>query len=471
MIKISLLSQPEIETIHQATMRVLSETGILLNHPQGVKTLLAAGARAEGGRLLIPPEVVEAAIKQCAKQVAISGRSGKTIVLGDGSLHWHNLGGARDVYDPAQGERRPAKVQDVIDSTRLLDALESVTAITPFFTPQDVPGELMAIAMYRHALPNTDKPLHGPGIQNASEVQYVIRLVEVIGSPTRMLSLSASPVSPLTYPDDIVGAIIEIARGRITFIPLPCPTAGTTAPLSISGALVQQNAEVLASLVLAQLVQPGLPIVYAGRLAMMEPRSGSSVWGGIELGLASAATVQIGHYYGLPVNVYGFSTNSHVLDIQNGYERAFNALLPALAGVDELSGIGEMEAGVIGSFAQMVCDNEIAASIRRLRNGFAVDEAALAVDVIAKVMRGDRNFLSQPHTRRYLRAGELYFTQLAERAPWETWDREGRKGMVDRAQVEAERILAEHQVPPLSTEQELALDEIMSKAQAQLVRE
>jgi trimethylamine--corrinoid protein Co-methyltransferase len=235
--------------------------------------------------------------------------------------------------------------------------------------------------------------------------------------------------------------------------------------------LVQQNAEVLASLVLAQLVQPGLPIVYAGRLAMMEPRSGSSVWGGIELGLASAATVQIGHYYGLPVNVYGFSTNSHVLDIQNGYERAFNALLPALAGVDELSGIGEMEAGVIGSFAQMVCDNEIAASIRRLRNGFAVDEAALAVDVIAKVMRGDRNFLSQPHTRRYLRAGELYFTQLAERAPWETWDREGRKGMVDRAQAEAERILAEHQVPPLSTEQELALDEIMSKAQAQLVRE
>ena len=123
---------------------------------------------------------------------------------------------------------------------------------------------------------------------------------------------------------------------------------------------------------------------------MMEPRTGFSVWGGVELGLASAGTVQIGHRYGLPVNVYGLSTNSHTLDIQNGFERALNAVIPALAGADELSGIGEMEAGVMGSYAQMVCDSEIAASVRRLRRGFAVDEDALAVEVIAAAMDRDR---------------------------------------------------------------------------------
>jgi trimethylamine--corrinoid protein Co-methyltransferase len=115
---------------------------------------------------------------------------------------------------------------------------------------------------------------------------------------------------------------------------------------------------------------------------MMEPHR-FSVWGGVELGLASAGTVQIGHRYGLPVNVYGLSTNSHTLDVQNGYERALNAVIPALAGADELSGIGEMEAGVMGSTAQMVCDSEIAASVRRLQRGFAADEDALAVEVIA----------------------------------------------------------------------------------------
>jgi len=278
-----------------------------------------------------------------------------------------------------------------------------------------------------------------------------------------------SPVSPLIFPDDVVEAIMETARSNVSLGPLPCPTAGATAPLSLAGSLAQQNAEVLASVVLAQLVQPGLPIVYCGRLAMMEPRTGASVWGGVELGLASAATVQIGHRYGLPVNVYGLSTNAHTLEVQNGYERALNAAIPALAGADELSGIGEMEAGVTGSYAQMVCDNEIAASVNRLRRGFTADEDALAVEVIAAVMDGSRNFLDQRHTVRYLRAGEIMRTRLAERRLWDEWERAGREGMVERAQAEAERLLSEHEVPPLTEDQERELDEIMQEAGRGLV--
>ena len=194
---------------------------------------------------------------------------------------------------------------------------------------------------------------------------------------------------------------------------------------------------------LAQLVHPGLPIIYCGRLAMMEPRTGISVWGGVELGLASAATVQIGHRYGLPVNVYGFSTNSHTLDIQNGFERSLNAMIPALAGADELSGIGEMEAGVMGSFAQIVCDNEIAASVRRLRKGFEVTDDSLAVEVISAAMRSSHNFLGQKHTMRYLRGGEVLLTILAERGSWETWEANGRMGMAERAQSEADAYLTE----------------------------
>jgi trimethylamine--corrinoid protein Co-methyltransferase len=197
---------------------------------------------------------------------------------------------------------------------------------------------------------------------------------------------------------------------------------------------------------------------------MMEPRTAISVWGGVELALASAATVQLGHFYHLPVNVYGFSTNAHTMDLQNGFERAINAAIPALAGADELSGIGEMEAGVMSSYAQMVCDNELAASVQRLRQGIRTDAGALAVEVIAAVMGGSRNFLGQKHTRQALRQGELLVTQLAERRTWEAWEHEGRTEFVQRAQAEAERILAEHQVAPLDLAQERALDEIMQQA-------
>jgi trimethylamine:corrinoid methyltransferase-like protein len=116
----------------------------------------------------------------------------------------------------------------------------------------------------------------------------------------------------------------------------------------------------------------------------------------------------------------------------------------------------------------MVCDNELAASVRRLRQGFAANADALAVDVIAAAMQDTHNFLTQKHTLRYLRSGEVLLTRLAERGPWESWDRDGRQGMAERAQAEAERILAEHQVEPLSEAQERELDATMRQAQRNL---
>ena len=166
---------------------------------------------------------------------------------------------------------------------------------------------------------------------------------------------------------------------------------------------------------------------------------------------------------GVPLSLFTFT-----LDIQNGFERALNAAIPALAGADELSGIGEMEAGVTGSFAQIVCDNEIAASVRRLRKGFPVTEDALAVEAISTAMHGSHNFLGQKHTMRYLRGGEVLLTTLAERGTWESWDVNGRTGMAERAQARAEEIIKNHQVPPLSTDQERELDAILEEADRKL---
>jgi trimethylamine--corrinoid protein Co-methyltransferase len=464
-----VLSDKEVDAIHGATLQVLSEVGILIDHREVVERLCDEGAMIRGKSVLIPPGLVEKSLKLCGKKVFVKGRQGGDVVLGDGNTHWHNLGGARDVYHPSTGQVTRATVQDVRDSTRLLDALDQATTITPFFTPVDVPGELMSLAMYRHTLSHTTKPVQGPGVQNATEVKYAVDLAEVIGSASDVLTMSVSPLSPLTFPTGLVDGMVEIARHGISFGPLPCPTAGTTAPVTLAGALTQQNAEVLASIVIAQSFQPGLPIIYCGRLAMMEPRTGSSVWGGVELGIASAATVQIGHRYGLPVNVYGFSTNAHTLDIQSGYERALNAILPALAGADELSGIGEMSAGVMGSYAQMVCDNDIAASVHRVIRGLTVDEGTLAVNVIRDAIDGDRNYLTQSHTVKYLRAGEILHDIRGVRCSFEEWDRAGNIGLAENAEMEAKRILREHEVQPLSEAQEVELNRIMRYAEQELV--
>jgi len=467
---LKFLNETEIESIHKATLRILDEVGIVLNHKETQELLVLSGARVNGERVMFPPELVEKMLKGCPSTVSVRGRSGTTKVLGDGSLNFHNLGGARDIYNSADGTKRYAIIEDVQNTARLLDALEYCNTITPFFTPSDVPGELMSLMMYRHVLPYTTKPVQGPGVQYPGEVKYALRMAEVIGPAPEVLTLAVSPVSPLNIPAYEAEAIVEIAKAGVAFGPLPCPTAGATAPLSMAGALAQQNAEVLAPIILAQIVNPGLPVIYCGRLAMMEPRTGISVWGGVELALVSATTVQLGHHYGLPVNVYGFSTNSHTLDIQDGFERGISAAIPALAGADELSGIGEMEAGVSGSFAQMVADNEFAASIHRLRSRFEVSEDALAVDVIAKVMDGSHNFLGQKHTMKYLKSGEIFVSKLANRDTWEQWEESRRPDVASRAQAEAERILTEHEVEPLENAQIRELDAIMAAAEKELVK-
>jgi len=135
MIRLAVLADEAVEAIHQATLRILSEVGIVLTQPEAREVLAGAGATVRGDRVLLPPDLVEREVARCPRQVTVRGRSGQTVVLGDGNLHWHNLGGAREVYDPRTGYRRPAILQDVRDSTRLLDALEGVTTVTPFFTP------------------------------------------------------------------------------------------------------------------------------------------------------------------------------------------------------------------------------------------------------------------------------------------------------------------------------------------------
>ena len=467
---LKFLSDEDVQAMHEATLRVLQEAGVFWTHKPSLEILQDAGCTVKENRVFFPPELVMDSVAKANKRPVVRGRNGTANELGGGNLYFHNLGGARDVFDAKTGTRRVATTQDTKDAVRLLDALPNCHSVTPFFTPPDVSNEMMSLYMYRNALPYTTKPLQGPGIQFGHEVKYAVEMAAVVGTPAHELTLSLSPVSPLTIHDVAAEAIMEMAKYGVIHADLPCPTGGATSPMTITGSVVQQSAETLAPLVLAQLINPGCGVVYCGRLANLEPRTGL-LWAGVELGLASAATVQLGHYYGFSVNVYGFSTNAHTLDAQSAFERGLNAAIPALAGADELSGIGEMEAGVMGSFAQMVLDNELVGSVMRLRKGLSADAEHLAVDIILDVMNGTRNFLGQKHTMKHLRGGELALTKFAERNSWDTWDEKfERKQMADHAIDETERILREHEVPPLEPQQEQELDRILAAAEAETAK-
>lgn len=463
--ELQILSKAQLDQIHEATLEILAKTGVAFTHAVALDLLQEHGAEVNGNRLLLPPDLVEKCLSQCPSEVCLSGRDPqKQIKLGCGDWFAHNVGGVPNVLEGK--DRRPATRGDVVRATRLLDALPNVASITPHFTPQDVPPERMELMMFYETITNTTKPVRAPGTHAANDVIAMAEMADIAfpNKGRQGLTVGISPISPLTFPDNIVEAMMETARQKMVLGPLPCPIMGATAPMSIVGAVASQNAEVLTSIVLAQLITPGLPIIYKGRLSLIDPHTALSVWGNPELGLISALTAQVGHYYHLPVDVYGLSTNSHTHDIQNGYERFSSALLPVLAGSDEISGVGEMDSGVNSSLIQMVIDDEILASIARLKKGVHCDENALAVGLVDSVMKGSGNFLGEVHTVKCLRGGEIVFTELAERGSWSEWEKAGRPSLVERAESKKVDLLleAEKNHVPLSDQQLTELGKVIS---------
>jgi trimethylamine--corrinoid protein Co-methyltransferase len=461
----SIMNQDNIEQIHKTSVQILTETGIVLGHQEAKTLLLDYNARLENGRVLFPEAIIEESLSHIPENVILTGRDPQqSIELSGSQCFPHNVGGVPNLYDPSTGTRKPAVRSDNIQATRLLDALPNIASITPLFTPQDVPGPEMTLWMAYDTLLNTTKPFRSPGVQTREEVRSIVEMFRIV-VPQGRFTIGVSPVSPLTFPKGIVDALFEVARQDQILGPLPCPILGATAPMSIAGGLALQNAEVLAAIVLAYLINPGLPIIYKGRLSIMDPFTGLSVWGNPEIGLISSATVQLAHYYGIPVDVYGLSTNAHTLDIQNGYERSLNALLPAVAGADEISGCGEMEAGLSSSLAQIVIDDEILASIVRVCSGFEVNPDSLGAKVITNAMNGSRNFLAERHTLNYLRSGEVLQTSLVTRESWSQWDGDGRQSIIERSERKAHQLLSSNEISALEDHQISEMNKVIQSFQ------
>jgi trimethylamine--corrinoid protein Co-methyltransferase len=388
--------------------------------------------------------------------------------LGDGQVRFHNGGGQPDVLDLDTGARRRATLQDVADVTRLLDALPNVDQITPLFSPQDVPPDLLFVSATAAMLRNTAKPMSAAAVDRPDDVPYLVEMAAACcGGPEAFrqrpnMSISVSPVSPLKFPPPIAGAILAIVRSGAPFHALPAPSLGATGPVTMAGALAQQHAEVLASFVLAAAGRPGAPVVYCSRISPIDLRSAISVWGGPEVGMSGACASQLAHRLGMPCDSYGLSTTSPGLDPQFAYERLANALVPAMAGVDILSGVG-MGGGIVGGFEIAVIDDEVISLIKHVVAGCEVSEATLAYDLMEEVIPRDGIFLGERHTVRQMRRGALWIPGLSVRDPGAA------ENVVARARARARKILADHRAEPLPEAVDQHLEEILERAGRELV--
>jgi trimethylamine--corrinoid protein Co-methyltransferase len=469
------LSEEALDQIEGVAYRLLEEVGIVLEHAHAQEMLLGLGCRIERGRTVIPREVVSWALDNVTADTESLNRDGSpAFTLGDRQVRFHNGGGQPHALDLDTGKPRPATLQDVADVTRLLDALPNVDQITPLFGPQDVPPALLMVESTAVMLRNTRKPVSSAAIDKPEDVAYVVEMAAACCSGLETfrrrpnITISVSPVSPLKFTKDVTGAIMAIVRAGAPFHSLPAPSLGATGPMTMAGALAQQHAEVLASFVIAAAAKPGALVGYCSRISPIDLRTAISVWGGPEVGISGACAAQLAHRLGFPCDSYGLSTSSTLLDPQFAYERLANSLVPALAGVDILSGVGN-GGGLVAGMEIAVIDDEIISLIKRIVAGCPVNETTLAYNVMAEVIPRDGVFLGERHTVRQMRKGALWIPGISTRSEGGSGDLA--QGVVVRARARAWEILRTHEVDPLPEDANRHLDEVLARARRELVED
>lgn len=470
--KLQFLSDDGLDKIEATAYRLLDEVGIALDHEEAREMLHGRGCKIEKGRTHIPADVVEWTLNNITPHRDVFNLQGELAFrFGDGAIRFHNGGGPPFTYDLESGKRRPATLKDVVDMSRLLDALPHVDVVVPLFGPQDVPAELLVVASTAATLRNTRKPVSSAAIEKPACVDYVVQMAAACCGgmafyrkhPSMMISVS--PVSPLTFTADVTASIIAVVASGSPFYPLPAPSLGATGPITMAGALAQQHAEVLASLVIAAAAQPGALVGYSSRINPIDLRTAVSSWGGPEVGMSGACAAQLAHRLGLPCDSYGLSTSATRLDAQFAYERLTNAFPPALAGVDILSGLGTTDSGMAGGFEIAVIDDEIISLLKHVARGCTVNDDTLAFDVMQKVIPGDGVFLAEDHTVKHMKDA-LWIPEISVRS---TSDEAESESVAVRARSRAAQILKTHQVEPLPDDVSQQIDQIMERARRELV--
>jgi len=463
---LTLFSNQQLEDVHEASLKVLDEIGVVVQHEGALNLLAKAGAAIDGNRVKVSKELAEWALAQSPSSIILYNRD-KTPACHLEGLN-NCFGTGSDCYyilDSETGKRRRCSLKDVENAVRLCDALDNISYIMSMCNPAEVPAIFSDIYQYREMLKHTTKPnIYSP--HNLRGTQDCIAMsVAVAGGIEELkcyphLLLYAEPTSPLQLGVDSLDKLLYVTELGLPAIYSSGLIPGATSPITVAGALTQANAEFLAGLVIGQLNNPGTPMVYGSGHTPMDMRTMIGSYGAAEGMLAVAAVAEMARFYNMPSWGYAGCTDAKVLDQQAAAEAANWILLSRLAGSNLIHDIGYMDSGLTTSLELITICDEFIEMAQPFRDGVNTDPEALAVEVIKQVGPGG-HFLGNDHTLENFRQHKR--PELANRKRYEDWVKDGEKTMLDMAREKVAKILNEHNCAPLSEEVVTELDRIIEQ--------
>lgn len=453
----------ELDLIHEYSMRLLEKNGVKFLYEGALDIFRAHGFRVEGDTVYMGEKDVRRALETTPRTFDWYGRKSHV-----------TIGGGKTICAPAYGpifvlednKYHRVEKRDFLNfaklhaTSKVLD-VSNPNALDFSFMPESVASNWAQATVLMH----DERPAIGmvDGAKNARDSIQMAREFYGVADPEKVVVTGLiSVASPCHYSQAMCEALIEYAKeGQGVFI-TPAALSGLTVPGSIASLLLVNNVEILSGIVLAQLINPGTPVIYGNQSHGCDLRYGVPAIGSPEQCLIFSAVKAFGDYYGLPVRTGGSSCDAKQADMQAGAEAFSTMYATVQSGADLMvHSCGSLDTDNSVSYDKFIYDEELLLSVKHMARGFEVNEDTLLYDCIIEAGPGGEFLtLSDDNLDACLDAyKEDYLTlQVPSHVPHALWVERGEEPVTARTKKLYEKRLAEYQMPELEPERRAVLE-------------
>jgi len=429
---LKVLSEQEIQAIHNASLDILQQCGVRILNDRMLAFLKDRGLAVDDASRTVTftRACIEDALSRVPAQFEVFSRDGRfAFVLGDRRPKIAAGHNAVFWIDSKTGKRRESTVADVELFTRICDRLECIDVVGVPVMPQDIPNpEATLLYGVRAVIENTTKPVYFS--TNSTQVNNLC--IEMLKAAftgdlqSRVYGISQlSSTSPLYWEEGVLDAIMDTVPTGVPIAILPEPIAGISAPYTLAGLLTMDNAECLSGLAMIQMLRPHAKVMYGNSWTTCDMRTGAALVGSTETTVCRIAAAQLAHFYKVPSHTTAPNSDNHAHDEQNAWEKALSQFCSVAAGHDLIVNCGMFATGLTCSNEQLLMDEEMSAISRRIAAGMRVDDETIARDLIIKTGPQNASYLTADHTVKWLYSNEYVTPRLSVREQYGSWAAKG----------------------------------------------
>lgn len=456
---INQIKQTELETIHEKTLYLLEHVGVDFEHPELLELYRKQGLRIEGNRVYFDKETVERALSTAPASFVMKTPF-EELKIGEGGQAICSASGSRKilrdnkVYDPTPEDY--VNIRKLDASSSMINLSSSPLTYIPAF-----PKERAEVIKGALTLKYSTHPVIMScfGKTDAEETIQLAR--DFYDTDEGYYTIGVGNViSPMRYAKDDIEGQLAYTKRNLPVVIACCAIPGMTSPVTLGGTIVQNNAEVLAGVIMTQLVNPGAPVVYGNTTYVSNMRKAMPVSWGCEEALFIQYAKAMADYYHIPCRTGGSLSMGKELDYQNGAETAMSLMTSLDVKADFIfHSFGEMDGLNVFSFEKYVLDEQMMAARKSAESIDIFSEEDMDLETIEEVGPGG-NYLAEEETILRYRT-EIYYPELYSLENYADWERNGRVSVEQKAKERVEKRLREYTQPEYTAKQRAVLEKAL----------